>query len=122
MATDNIGMNLSLVAAADLSAKQFLVVKADSAGKAALAGASDTNQIGIVQNKPTAGQTATIRFAGVSKAAAGGTIAAGGAVTSDSAGKVIAATTGKQIIGTALTGGVSGDVITVLLINRGASA
>ena len=57
---------ISLPAAADLSAKQFYFVAVDTAGKAALTG-DDGNPIGILQNKPTAGQAAQICVAGVSK-------------------------------------------------------
>lgn len=122
MATNAVGMDISLVAGADLSAKQFYVVKANSSGQAALANATDTTQIGIVQDKPLSGNAGKIRVSGVSKAAAGGTVAAGAAVTSDANGKIVAAASGKQIIGFALTGGVSGDVITVLVSPRGLAA
>lgn len=122
MTTKAIIQSISLVAAADLSAKQYHVVKPNSSGQAALANATDTAQIGILQDKPTSGVAGNVAVGGVSKAAYGGTIAAGAAVTSDANGKVVTATTGKQIIGFALVGGVSGDIGSVLISPRGLAA
>lgn len=122
MSTNQQGIDISISAGADLSAKQFHVVKVNSSAAAVAAGASDTTQVGILQNKPTSGQVGSVRVAGVSKAAAGGSITAGAAVTSDANGKVVAATTGKQIIGFALAGAASGDIVAVLVSGRGASA
>lgn len=119
MATKANIVSITLVAAADLTAQQFRVVKVNASGQAALANATDLNAIGILQDKTPAGAAATVAVAGSSKARAGGTIAAGAAVTSDANGNVVAAATGRQIIGHALTGGVSGDLITVLLGSRG---
>ena len=56
---------ITLEAAADLSAKQYYFVAVDTDGKAALTG-DDGNPIGVLQNKPTAGQAATICVTGVS--------------------------------------------------------
>lgn len=119
MATKSNITSISLVAAADLSAKQYHVVKVDNTGKAAVSGASDLNSIGVLQGKSIAGEAATVAVYGVTKAAAGGNITAGAAVTSDANGKVVTAGAGKQIIGHALVGGASGDVISVLLGTRG---
>lgn len=119
MAVDAFGFNLSLVAGADLSAKQFYVVKPNSSGLAVAANATDLNQIGVLQNNPANGQAATVRVEGVTKAKAGGNVTAGDRVTSDANGAIVAATTGKQVIGLALTGGVANDVITVFLSPRG---
>lgn len=112
-------VSISLIAAADLTAKQFCVVKVDSAGKAALSGASDVTSIGVLQDKTPAGAAATVAVAGITKAKSGAAVTAGVAVTADANGAVIAATTGKQIIGHAITGGASGDLISVLLGSRG---
>ena len=53
---------------------------------------------------------------------AGGTISKGAAVSSDATGKVITATTGHIIMGTALEAAVSGQVITVDLRLDGTAA
>lgn len=116
MAYQNVSHHsLSLVAAADLSAKQFCAVTVNSAGRAAIADADD-QVIGIVQNNPAAGQAANIAFGGVSKAKLGGTVAAGARVTSNASGEIVAAASaGDSVIGVALTGGASGEIISVLL-------
>lgn len=127
--------NLTLVAAADLSAKQYTAVKVDSAGKAAAAGAGEM-PIGVLQNNPVAGAAATVAYGGVTKAKAGGSITAGAAVASDANGAVVAATLartntsdggaatdpliGSNVIGIALAGADSGDIIPVLLTLAGA--
>lgn len=118
MATDNVGLDLTLISAADFAEKQFYCVSVNSAGKAALADADDLNQIGVIQNNPPSGQATTVRVLGVTKAAYGGTIAAGARVTSDAAGKIVTATTGKQVIGVALVAGVSGDIGKILFQPR----
>lgn len=122
MTTKAIIQSISLVAGADLSAKQYHIVKPNSSGQAVAANATDVTQIGILQDKPTSGVAGNVAVGGVSKVAYGGTIAAGGAFTSDANGKAVATATGKQIIGFALVGGVSGDIGSVLIAPRGLSA
>ncbi|CAB5220378.1 Bacteriophage VT1-Sakai, H0018 [uncultured Caudovirales phage] len=115
-----VGTDITLVASGDLSANQYKVVKLDSNGRSTLAGASDLAQIGIQQDKPTAlGQPSSVRMAGISKALAGGTIAIGDRVTSDANGKVITATTGKQVIGIALAAAVANDIFAMVIDQRG---
>lgn len=136
MAFEATSFQMTLVAAADLSAKQYYAVKIDSNGQAALAAAGEP-AVGILQNKPIAGQSATVwAFGPRSKAVAGGTIAAGALVASDANGKFVTATTGKtntsdagaaadpligsNVLGVAVTSAVSGDIFTVVLCGLGA--
>jgi hypothetical protein len=116
MAYDNQVQSITLPAAADLSAQQYRCLTVDSNGRAAVANATAL-AIGILQNDPNAaGQAATVAYAGVSKAKAGGSITAGARVTADANGAVIAATTaGDAVIGVALAGAASGDIIPVLI-------
>lgn len=125
----------SLEAAADLSAKQFYAVKVDSAGKAALAGAGD-RAFGILQNTPTQGQMASVAFDGISKAVAGGTIAAGAQVEVDANGKMVTASKavvdstvssatdavkGGNVIGIAMEAAVAGQIFSVMVQPSGAA-
>lgn len=119
MAVKAVGTDISVVAGADLSAQQYRGVKVNTAGALVLGNATDLNQIGVLQNNPGNGQPATVRISGVTKAKAGGTVAAGDRVTTDANGAFVTATTGKQVLGVALTGAASGDVFTVLLSERG---
>jgi hypothetical protein len=129
------GVDISLVAAADLSSSQFLAVKVDSAGKAALAGAGEF-AIGVLQNKPTAGQAATVRISGVTKMVAAGTFNPGVFVTADAASKATTATAGRtntsdagaaadpligsNVLGVALETAAANNVIAVALTQSGA--
>jgi hypothetical protein len=57
----------SFEAAADLSAKQYYFVKLTSAGKVDVCAAVTDVPIGVLQNKPVAGQAATVLIIGISK-------------------------------------------------------
>lgn len=130
-----VGTDVSLLAAADLSAKQFYAVKVDSNGKAAVAGAGE-HAVGVVQNDPTSGQAATVRIGGVTKAKAGGSITAGDRVAADASGTFVAATLAKvntsdggaasdpviasNVFGVALEGASSGEIFAVLITHSGA--
>lgn len=119
MATKGIGSDYSAIASADLSAHQYKIVK-ESATGVAVASATDLNQVGVLQDKPTAaGQACNVRWTGLSKVRYGGTVARGDRLTSDANGNAIVATTGKLILGIATVAGVSGDVGTILINPRG---
>lgn len=87
-------LKITLAAAADISAKQFMFVKIDTAGKAAAITATTDVPIGVLQNKPTAaGQTAEIVVVGVTKIVAGGTVTPGTDLLGpDNAGKAVVRT------------------------------
>lgn len=108
MSAQGYGTDITLIAAADLSAKQYFMVKVDSAGKAALAGAGDFC-IGVLQNKPEAGQPATVRILGKTKVIAGGSLSAGAKLAADANGKAKAAVAGKT--DTSDTGGAADALI-----------
>jgi hypothetical protein len=108
----------TFVAAADLSAKQFYIVKLDSSSNGiALSAAATDVHIGVLQNTPASGEAATVRFLGTSKVVAGAAITKGAYVAADSAGKAAATTTDKDnSIGVALEAAAAdGDIIEVLL-------
>lgn len=109
----------ALVAAADLSAKQFLFVKVTAGLSVNVVAASTDAPVGVLQNKPTQGQTAEIISVGVTKVQAGAAIAAGAEVMANASGQAItAATTGNRINGIALeAAGGAGELIAVLLYN-----
>lgn len=118
MAFQENGIDITVVAGGDLSAKQFHAVKVNSSGQVVAAGDGEAG-IGFVQNKPTSGQAATVRVAGVTKAAAGGTVTAGQKIAANADGKAVTATASENVIGTALTGGTSGTIISVLVEQSG---
>jgi hypothetical protein len=137
MSKQGYGTDITLVAAADLSTKQFYGVKIDSNGKAALAAAGEF-AIGILQNNPALGVAATVRISGASKGIAGAAITAGALVTTDANGKIVTATLartktddagvaadallGSNVIGVAMEGaGAANDVIQIAIVHAGAS-
>ncbi|MFI2837553.1 DUF2190 family protein [Mycolicibacterium sp. PDY-3] len=102
-------------AGADLSTKQYYVVKTDSNGKYVLASAATDAIAGVLVNAPKLGETAdvaNINGSGTFKVAAGGTIAKDAYLTTDANGKAIATTTtGNRVFGRAVAAAVSGDIV-----------
>lgn len=86
--------DIELIAAADLSAKQYFAIKVDSTGKAALAGAGEA-AIGILQNAPAQNAVAIVRCFGLSRMISGAAINPGDLVAADAAGKGKAAVKGR---------------------------
>lgn len=116
MAAEAPAIVISAIAAADLSAGQYRGVKVTAAQSVNFVAGSTDKSIGILQNKPTSGQMATVMVDGVTKAEAGAAIAAGAVVMFNASGKVITATATNQGIGVALTAaGADQDLITVVL-------
>jgi len=108
---------ITLIVAADFSAKQYYAVKVDNTGKAVLAGAGE-NAVGILQNKPELDKAATVMVLGESKAVYGGNVTAGQNLTPDAAGKLVTASGGDAVIGVALESGAADEIHTVLLVTR----
>ncbi len=111
-----------LVAAADLSTKQFYFVKKNATDKqVALCDTDGEIPFGVLQNKPNAvGAAAELVTFGITKVIAGETIVAGDLIGTDNAGKarlVEKTNTGADIgdywCGQAITGGASGELITI---------
>lgn len=121
MATD-LGPNLdfSAPAGADLSALQYTFVKFSGANVVTCAAVTD-KPCGILQNKPTSGQTAEVRALGVSKVVAAGALATiGTLVGTDGAAKAAAKVVGTDVthygVGTTKTvSGGANEVITVFV-------
>ena len=111
-----------LVAAADLSAKQYCWVKLTEINQVSAIAADTDQPFGVLQNAPTAGQAAEVMVTGVSYVVAGGTIdaSANANVGPSATGTAVARVTGTDATryraGIALSDAASGDVIPVLLI------
>lgn len=102
-------------AAADLSTKQFYAVKITAARAVNLASSGGEGIYGILQNKPASGDAADVGIIGVTKAIAGGTIAAGDLLMTDTSGKLITATSTNHAVGQALEAGVLNQIITMAI-------
>lgn len=78
------------VAVADLSAKQYYVVKLGSTGYNVVSTANDTGILGILQNTPENGEPCDVTLMGLCKAKAGGAITVGQAVKVNASGLLVA--------------------------------
>ena len=103
--------------ASSLATSQWCVIKADGA----LADSQGVGGIGILQNKPTAGQNALVMVSGISKAKAGAAVTAGDYVTnSATTGALEPAASADVIVGIALTGAdTAGDLFSLLIVQSG---
>ena len=123
MAIQDPGLDVGyLQATGDLSAKQFLAVKVDASNSLQVILASTGGEaiLGILQNKPTTGQAADIRVAGVSKAVIGsGGVTAGDLLMTATSGALITATNTNYGVAIALETGSSGDTRAVLVLPSG---
>lgn len=129
MATEKVICHDTAPAGADLSSKQFTLVKFDSSGN--LVAASTGDKGFVLQDNPIQGRYGTYALVGITKVKLGGTVAAGDYLAANSSGLAVTATNtvtsagvsysqgtaGQHIIGQALRAGVSGDVGNMLIAN-----
>ncbi len=115
MATKENLRSITLPAAADFSTTgQWRFGTVNSSGQVALTSSAGRVD-GIIQDNPDAAdKECAVGIHGVSHLELGGTIAAGGSLQSGSSGVGVSGTTNAKAI--ALESGVSGDVISVLLL------
>jgi len=116
----NYSVKVTLVAGADLSAKQYTFVKVNSAGEAIAAAAATDIPVGVLQNAPIAGQEAEVLIVGGTKLVAGAAIAEGAQLGTTSAGKAAALVAGtdttKYVVGTLLTeSAADGNIVTAVI-------
>jgi hypothetical protein len=125
MAYEERLVNISATASVDLSTHQYrLVSLANQSGRTqAQKSVTLDRVIGVLQNDPKAGDTATIAIGGVSKLVAGGTITAGQSVMVEaSGGRAIAYTgTTEHKVGVAQESAVAGQIFACLLLPLGVS-
>lgn len=127
--TTDYGTLPGVTAAADLSAKQYLVGKlASTAGQVVIAGTlnSTTNPaafVGVIMNKPASGEEVEFAIDGIVKAiAATSTIAVGDRVWANSTGRLTDAgtTDNGYFLGRALeAASAAADIITIKLAGNG---
>lgn len=120
-------IKITLVAAADLSTKQYAFVRIDSNGKAAACTAVTDRPIGVLQNAPTSGQEAEITVAGGSKVVAGTVVAAGNVLSITAAGLALPVTAGtavatQWVLGTALTPAAAANGVITAVVNCSSAA
>lgn len=122
MATQQNTQLISQLAAADLSAKQFYFVEETAAKTVNACNAITDIAVGVLQNKPTQGQAASVAIDGTTKVVAGAAIAVGAKVAPMATGKAQTAASTQFPRGVALEAAAAdGDLIEILLITSGAA-
>ena len=114
----NYSVKITRVAGADLSALQYTFVKLSTTDTVVTCTAATDIPIGVLQNAPTSGQEAEVLIVGGTKLAAGATIAIGNILGTTSAGAASVLTvsdTTKFVLGTAISGGASAEIITAVI-------
>lgn len=121
MAFKNAQTCVTLEAGADLSTNQFHFVVIDADGQLSVA-TDGAAAVGVLLNDPSAaGRAAEVCIGGLTRVEAGGNVAAGAAVASNATGEAITAGSDDVILGTAVTGGADGQVISIIFQPRGAA-
>lgn len=102
----NYSVRITLPAGADLSAKQYFLVKINTSGQAVLCAAATDKPIGVLQNSPTSGQEASVLVVGGTKIVASASLDEGVLIGTTAAGKAGAKTPGADttnfVIGTVI--------------------
>ena len=114
MAFDNNQIRETLQAAADLSGKQYHLLRLSAAEVCNQASNSaDSAAIGVLHNKPGSGEAASVTFFGMSKVTAGGSLGVGALFTTNGSGRATAATSGSYVYGRTLEATTAdGDIFT----------
>ena len=115
MAYESPGIDIgTFTASADLSAKQYYIVKMSGENTVTVAAAVTDVPIGILQNKPASGEQAVVRVFGVSKVSADATLAAGDIIGPSADGQAQPVVQGTETtvynVGQALTAGAAGTL------------
>jgi hypothetical protein len=110
-----------LTAAASLNNHQFGVVRFAAATTVnicseVLASAATKAPLGVLQNKPYAGEAAQVAIFGLSKVRAGGTITAGAPLSYNSSGHVVDAVSGDMVIGRGMQAATVANTFVLALI------
>lgn len=115
MAFSNRLKSESFVASGDHSGLQYHIV--NIVGAHTVAAALVRTGYGVLQNKPQAGEHATVAVEGITKVAAGAAVSVGDLITSAGSGWAAVVASGsagdKQVIGRALTAAASGSVFSM---------
>lgn len=122
MATEGPGRDdgCNYIAGTDLRTKQFYGVVDTAANTCGLQTSAGGRIIGILQNKPDLGQAASVRWEGVTKAAAGASFASAIELAVDATGRLIAAVTGNVVVGRSIdASGAAGAITSVRLNDTG---
>lgn len=114
MATQGNQIRESMIAGADLSAKQWTFVKMNTTDRTVISATDGQAAFGVLINDPESGGAATVVTYGrvIVEVGTGG-LTAGDNVASDANGEAITAATGDVIVGVALEDAAAGTRATI---------
>lgn len=106
----------SFRAGADLSASQYKILELATSGKVSVADGATDKPIGVLQNKPTSGETAEVVVSGITKVQADADISIGDTIKTSADGQAAKLTHGTDTthyaIGILLQDpGAAGDIV-----------
>jgi len=120
MATSGNQIRESMVAGADLSAKQFTFVKMNTTDRTVVSAGNGDAAMGVVINDPESGQAATVVTQGrvIVEVGTGG-LTAGDNVGIDANGEAVTAASSDIIVGQCVVGASAGERATVDIFRGG---
>lgn len=124
MAFSNRLKSEAFVASVDLNTSQYHIVDLGADAHKVTIGAAGGG-FGVLQNKPLAGEHATVAMEGITKCIAGGAVAVGNYITSAASGYasvVVSTDAGDKVVGRALTAAASGSVFSMEIDRFAATA
>jgi hypothetical protein len=123
MATQGQQTRESMVAGADLSAKQFTFVKMNTTNRTVVSAGNGDAAFGVLINDPESGQAATVVTAGrvVVEVGTGG-LTAGNEVGVDANGEAVSAAATDIIVGICVDGAAAGGRATIDFFRGGNAA
>jgi hypothetical protein len=123
MATQGQQTRESMVAGADLSAKQFTFVKMNTTNRTVVSAGNGDAAFGVLINDPESGQAATVVTAGrvVVEVGTGG-LTAGDEVGVDANGEAVSAAATDIIVGICVDGAAAGGRATIDFFRGGNAA
>ena len=123
MATQGQQTRESMIAGADLSAKQFTFVKMNTTDRTVVSAGNGDAAFGVIINDPESGQAATVVTAGrvVVEVGTGG-LTAGDEVGVDANGEAVSAAATDIIVGICVDGAAAGERATIDFFRGGNAA
>jgi hypothetical protein len=122
MPTETVIMRISAEAGEDLRDYQYYAVKFDSLGRCVRCTTQGELSIGILQNDPNLGESASIMTLGQSFGVLGGSVSAGAAVMTDTNGRFITHNGNYAIAGYTRESGANANIITIYLLGKATGA
>jgi len=105
----------TFIASGDLSAKQYRFVKMSANNTVAICTAITDVPVGVLQNKPTAGQAAVVCISGISKLESGATLAAGAICGTATDAQAQAAVATQYPVALVLEGSAADEILTAMI-------